>query len=206
MHKCSGCFYKGEYQDMGGSTPVCLRQMHLLDAIKAYKSEGPCIFHTTFGEVGEFVTQKFAKTCEAMENLNKILSDGISRAGEQARNSMMRLSVSAKEFGAMGENYMKNPCAECIHDSVCGNRSHEDERCDDFTEICYCSECAYNYGLRNGLEFNEEDIICSLWDSDGFTEKDFCSQGKKLDSLTREELFEIMDDDEIKKFKEREKG
>lgn len=200
MNKCSGCFYKGEYQDMGGSTPVCLRQMHLLDAIKAYKSEGPCIFHTTFGEVGEFVTQKVAK----MKNLKKSFSDAILSVSEQSRDLIRRLSEAATEFGAMGESFIKNPCADCIHDKVCGNRSHEDERCDDFTEICYCSECAYNYALRNGLEFDKEDIICSYLHSDGLTEKDFCSAGMKLNSLTQEELFEIMDYDEIKKFKEKE--
>ena len=192
MHKCSDCFHKGVYHDNGGSTPVCLRHTNLLDAIKAYKSEEPCIYHTTFREVGELATQKFAKLDEAMKNLNKSLSDAFLRVSEQARDSIRRLSV------------IKNPCADCIHDKVCGNRSHEDEICDDFTEICHCSECAYNYALRNSLEFNEEDIICNYWESDGLTENDFCSQGKKLSSLTREELFEIMDYDEIKKFKERE--
>ena len=27
---------------------------------------------------------------------------------------------------------MDNPCKNCIHDKVCGNRSHEDEICSDF--------------------------------------------------------------------------
>jgi hypothetical protein len=38
-HKCDGCQYKGEHQEMGFiSTGVCGRERNLADAIKAYES------------------------------------------------------------------------------------------------------------------------------------------------------------------------
>ena len=42
-----------------------------------------------------------------------------------------------------------------------------------------CKNCKYNYGLRENKEYNPEDIVCDYWESDGLTEKDFCSQWKE---------------------------
>lgn len=194
--KCAGCLLLGEFHDMGGTTPVCLRHTILRDAIEAHKSTEPCEWFVTLEDVAATKTQKINKTLIKLREISSI----IERSTKNACYNLEKLRAYFVKESIKNEN----PCRNCIHDTVCGNRTHEDEICDDYTELCHCSECAYNYGLRNGLDFSEDDIVCSLWDSDGFTERDFCSHGKRLDSLSREELLEIMDYEEIEKFKKRE--
>lgn len=191
--KCAGCLLLGEYHDMGGKTPVCVGCPDLIDAIKATQSTGPCEIRIRLNGI----TSAKPQTNINANSIRDIVSS-VAESSNEARYSLEKLSKSFREA------LCDNPCKNCIHDSVCGGRTHEDEICDEYAELCLCSECAYNYGLRNGLEFSPDDIVCSLWDSDGFTERDFCSSGKKLASLTDEELFEIMDEDEITKFKARE--
>lgn len=48
MSKCTGCIFLGKYQDMGASTPLCLRgDKDLLEAIKAHDEPAPCKWHIT---------------------------------------------------------------------------------------------------------------------------------------------------------------
>ena len=49
----------------------------------------------------------------------------------------------------------------------------------DAVSVVRCGECAYNYGLTNGGEFNPEDIVCGYFATDGIRSDDFCSQGIK---------------------------
>ena len=46
-------------------------------------------------------------------------------------------------------------------------------------EVVYCKFCKYNYGLAHGGEFNNNDIVCDYFNTDGLHEDDFCSRGIK---------------------------
>ena len=46
-------------------------------------------------------------------------------------------------------------------------------------DLVRCGECKHNVGLRDGVEFWEEDITCDYWESDGLTADDFCSYGER---------------------------
>ena len=46
-----------------------------------------------------------------------------------------------------------------------------------------CGNCLHNYSKRYmkqkyGEDYNHEDLVCNYWESDGLTDKDFCSQWK----------------------------
>ena len=45
--------------------------------------------------------------------------------------------------------------------------------------IVRCKDCKFNYGIANNCEFSKSDIVCTLWESDGFDESDFCSHGER---------------------------
>lgn len=62
MNKCDGCIFLGKYQDMGASTPLCLRgDKDLLGAIKAHDDPAPCKWH---------ITKKLVETLQE-QNANK---------------------------------------------------------------------------------------------------------------------------------------
>lgn len=46
------------------------------------------------------------------------------------------------------------------------------------TPIVRCCECTHNVGLISGDGFSDCDIVCDLWESDGFNSHDFCSNGE----------------------------
>ena len=48
-------------------------------------------------------------------------------------------------------------------------------------KIVYCMDCVHNVGLKDGVGFWEEDIVCDYWDSDGLQSYDFCSHGERKD-------------------------
>ena len=41
-----------------------------------------------------------------------------------------------------------------------------------------CENCFFNYGNEHHTEYNPEDIVCTYWESDGQTVRDFCSHWK----------------------------
>jgi hypothetical protein len=41
-----------------------------------------------------------------------------------------------------------------------------------------CGECKYAVRTKDG-EFNPNDIVCSMWCTDGFKAGDFCSRGEE---------------------------
>lgn len=40
-----------------------------------------------------------------------------------------------------------------------------------------CKDCKFRYGEDS--KYNPNDIVCTYWETDGMTEKDFCSQGER---------------------------
>lgn len=44
-------------------------------------------------------------------------------------------------------------------------------------ELVRCKDCKFNYGIANNCEFSKSDIVCTLWESDGLDENDYCSRG-----------------------------
>ena len=51
--KCRGCLFRGVYQDMGASTPICNRENDLVAAFKANNKDGQCKWYITLGQVRE---------------------------------------------------------------------------------------------------------------------------------------------------------
>ena len=51
----------------------------------------------------------------------------------------------------------------------------------DAVPVVRCGGCRYNYGLANQCEYNEHDIVCTFWASDGLDKADYCSNGRRLD-------------------------
>lgn len=41
---------------------------------------------------------------------------------------------------------------------------------EDVAEVVRCKDCKYNYGIANNCEYAKSDIVCTLWESDGFDE------------------------------------
>ena len=50
-HKCYGCIFADEYQDMSARTPLCDRIIDLERAVKEYDKPGPCQYHITRREI-----------------------------------------------------------------------------------------------------------------------------------------------------------
>lgn len=46
-----------------------------------------------------------------------------------------------------------------------------------YPRIITCDECKYAYRDEDGT-FNSDDIVCCMWNSDGFTSTDYCSCGE----------------------------
>jgi len=43
--------------------------------------------------------------------------------------------------------------------------------------VTRCGDCRYNYGNVTGHEYNQYDIVCSYFDTDGMEASDYCSRG-----------------------------
>ena len=69
---------------------------------------------------------------------------------------------------------------------------------EDVVEVVRCKNCKYNYGIANNCEYAKSDIVCTLWESDGFDETDFCSRGENF----MKPYIEKKLDDFIEKVKE----
>lgn len=52
----------------------------------------------------------------------------------------------------------------------------------DYVKVVRCKDCKYNYGIANNCDFSKSDIVCTLWESDGFDESDYCSHGERKES------------------------
>ena len=108
MGKCNGCLFRGEYQDMGASTPVCTRETEFLDAIKAINAATPCRWYITKADVkaiqdGATAVMGASKTVSAREA--EIL-DAIritAMAGNNISNSIKNLIDSLKAFSERGQ-------------------------------------------------------------------------------------------------------
>lgn len=48
----------------------------------------------------------------------------------------------------------------------------------DYQEIVRCKDCKHRVYTDDG-ESCPDDIVCDLWESDGFTETDYCSRGER---------------------------
>ena len=46
-------------------------------------------------------------------------------------------------------------------------------------EIVRCRDCRYNYGNAEGREYNQNDIVCTYFDTDGMDASDYCSYGER---------------------------
>ena len=47
------------------------------------------------------------------------------------------------------------------------------------SEIVRCKGCRYNYGNAEGREYNQNDIVCTYFDTDGMDASDYCSCGER---------------------------
>lgn len=63
------------------------------------------------------------------------------------------------EFLVIGQNTLNSICPTC-------------------KGIKTCENCFFNYGNEHNTEYNPEDIVCTYWESDGQTVRDFCSHWK----------------------------
>lgn len=66
IDKCEGCIYRGEYQDMGATTPICKNEHHLVNAVVKREDPNPCKDKVTWQEMREY-----AKRREADNGTNK---------------------------------------------------------------------------------------------------------------------------------------
>lgn len=48
----------------------------------------------------------------------------------------------------------------------------------DAVPVVRCKDCKHRVYTDDG-ESNPDDIVCDLWESDGFTEADYCSRGER---------------------------
>ena len=61
FHKCNGCRYKGEHQEMGfASMGVCTRTTNLIEAEKNYKAEKCPYKKTNFDKIREMNADELA--------------------------------------------------------------------------------------------------------------------------------------------------
>lgn len=62
--KCEGCIRRGEYQDMGATTPICKNGRDLDEAVKMRRDPNPCKSKVTWREIDEFVKQRTLQETE----------------------------------------------------------------------------------------------------------------------------------------------
>lgn len=81
---------------------------------------------------------------------------------------------------------MDNACKDCIHDKVCGCRTHEDEICDFFErkqseviEVVRCENCEYYITPDRGRSYCE--MMSNTQEGEYFTPfaDHYCSYGEK---------------------------
>lgn len=53
----------------------------------------------------------------------------------------------------------------------------------DAVEVVRCKDCKHRVYTDDG-ESCPDDIVCDLWESDGFTETDYCSWGERRPDAT----------------------
>lgn len=58
VDKCEGCVYRGEYQDMGATTPICNKGIDLAEAVNMRNDPNPCKYNTTWREIDEYVKRR----------------------------------------------------------------------------------------------------------------------------------------------------
>ena len=71
-------------------------------------------------------------------------------------------------------------------DEKCGNPHFMNgiatvlELIEDMPEaVVRCEDCLYNYGNAEDCEYNQNDIVCTYFDTDGLDASDFCSYGER---------------------------
>lgn len=45
--------------------------------------------------------------------------------------------------------------------------------------VVRCKDCLYNYGNAEDCEYNQNDIVCTYFDTDGMNAHDYCSYGER---------------------------
>lgn len=60
IDKCEDCIYRGEYQDMGATTPICRKGCDLVDAVKMRNGQASCKLKVTWQEINEYAKRRGA--------------------------------------------------------------------------------------------------------------------------------------------------
>lgn len=89
------------------------------------------------------------------------------------------LSADAVHDGCDGCRYEQNteheyPCKDCKQNY----RDMWEQKPNDSVSVVRCKDCRHNVLTKDG-EYNEEDIVCDYWLSDGLDSNDFCSYGER---------------------------
>ena len=51
--------------------------------------------------------------------------------------------------------------------------------------VVRCEDCLYNYGNAEDCEYNQNDIVCTYFDTDGMDASGFCSYGERRTDETK---------------------
>ena len=95
VDKCDGCIFRGEYQDMGATTPICKKGLDLAEAVKMRNDTTPCKYKTTWREVDEYVKRKDRKVT-VIDELHEIPT-GEKLATTKKPNTEIILLIRCKD-------------------------------------------------------------------------------------------------------------
>lgn len=151
-NKCEGCLFLGYFEDMGASTPLCVRadDADLLAAIRAHDDPNPCPWHITTKQVkqlqGPHAPAPGVSDAEVRQILKKIqdsekgaaaFRQAMEKLGEAARcaatslgECFALLAQAIAEAGvdiAPSTDEEKHCCGNCKHT----DKSYRDEPCDE---------------------------------------------------------------------------
>lgn len=61
IDNCEGCIYRGEYQDMGATTPICKKGSSLMEAVFMRRDPNPCKLKITWSEIDKYAKRREAE-------------------------------------------------------------------------------------------------------------------------------------------------
>lgn len=90
---CSGCVFRGTFQDMGASCDVCNLQTDLVDAVSACKNSADCRHRFTVEEAKKIVIEREGGLPvilkEKTKSSEKSMQDAIKELGEAIGDALL---------------------------------------------------------------------------------------------------------------------
>lgn len=103
--KCNGCIFLDTFQDMGSSTPVCVRALRrdLVSDIEACEAPGPCPWHITRSEVRDLqgVSSRAPGLSPIDAEVVYAKIQASEKAAESFQSAVVALGESVKPMGRM---------------------------------------------------------------------------------------------------------